>query len=243
MGGIALGGSALGWGSGSQAISGIKSNVRSIHTNVRRGLNTSNMGPAPSTLRKQNLIKLYSSSMEARIALKLLSLEHKIKKANYSTSSSDIADSSNFNEGRRREKLKLINDMQKLKNQIKRNFTHLGGHSLSLNNSEDTLSLINNNENRFEDNKNKSSQNINLFLFTNIINILENEPIVNETQLKIERFLYAQFDEFLSNKGRSLVLGVDTKMFTTPNIHIYMYVRGEVNLIITVLMIQELWKY
>ena len=127
--------------------------------------------------------------------------------------------------------------MGKLKQSNQKKFYSSGAHSLSFNNSEDILSLINDNgnENRFEDNKNKSSQNINLFLFTNIINILENEPVNNETKLKIERFLHAQFDEFLSSKGRSLVLGVDTKMFTTPG--------GEVNLIITVLMIQELWKY
>lgn len=52
---------------------------RSIHTNVRRVLNTSNMGPAPSTLFRMRLEKLATTSIEAREMLNLINTKGKLK--------------------------------------------------------------------------------------------------------------------------------------------------------------------
>lgn len=62
----------------------------------------------------------------------------------------------------------------------------------------------------------KSVYGFSLFLFTKIINLLENEPMNEETQLKIERFLHNQFKDFLSNKEKNpLIMGVDTQVFNS----------------------------
>jgi hypothetical protein len=117
-----------------------------------------------------------------------------------------------------REMLKYLNNMQNLMPHNQKKFYSSSSHSSTSGESKDVLSLNNENGNEnissFEDNKNKSSYDLNLFLFTNIINILENEPINSDTQLKIERFLYVQFDEFLTNKESFLVSDIDTKIFT-----------------------------
>ena len=119
-----------------------KSRIRSYNdkykfTKVRRGLNTSNIGPAPSTLRIQNLRKLATTSLEAR------------------------------------QMLNYINTINKI-NMVQKRSNSSSTHSYS-NNYPDTSSFIKDNgsENMLEDNKNKSSYDFNLFLFTNLINILE----------------------------------------------------------------------
>lgn len=62
-----------------------------------------------------------------------------------------------------------------------------------------------------------SSKDPSLYLHTNLINIIVNNPINNNTQILIERFLYDQFEKILAdNAGHSnkIGLGVDASKFT-----------------------------
>lgn len=52
------------------------------------------------------------------------------------------------------------------------------------------------------------------FIFSNITNILETNPISNQTQLSLEKFVFNQFSSFIKNKegGNPRVFDIDTKI-------------------------------
>ena len=69
--------------------------------------------------------------------------------------------------------------------------------------------VLSNFDNRFD-----TSRDLNLFIFSNLVDILENNPINHDTQIKIERLIFEQFNVYTSNKESPLVLGVEFSKFS-----------------------------
>lgn len=61
---------------------------------------------------------------------------------------------------------------------------------------------------RLTEEKNLSNLQFSELVFTGIINILKNNPINQNTQIKIERFVRNQFSDFFENKNKDITLGL-----------------------------------
>lgn len=88
-------------------------------------------------------------------------------------------------------------------------------HTRHINSMTPTHKLLNNNIELYTGNfPIKKASSYNLFLFSNVLNILGNNPMNHNTQLMIERYLNEQFKDYISNKAKPFILGVDTEKFS-----------------------------
>lgn len=72
---------------------------------------------------------------------------------------------------------------------------------------------INNNlKTSISEDKKVSNFEFNEFVFAGIVDILKNNPINSETQIKLERYVRNQYTEFLTNQDTPIVLGVDNNI-------------------------------
>ena len=80
-------------------------------------------------------------------------------------------------------------------------------------NNKDSNPISNNtNKNNYD-----SNYNLSLFLFTNIRNFLDSNPVNESTQLEVEKFLFNQYklwDTYQQNKSHS-ILGIDVSKFSS----------------------------